>query len=173
MIYGDYEALIARKKQDGGLTMAFGCFDIFHYGHLRFLQKVREKSTYPVVVGILDDALVRVRKGDGRPVNSEVHRAEIVDALKCVDGVIILSREGAFEPYRTRYGAEDDAAMLWTKCLDCLAVVRPTRFYYSDDFPVTDSILKLFADCQISAETLPYTQGISSTALLKKASDRP
>ena len=41
MIYRDYEALIARKKRDGGLTMAFGCFDIFHYGHLRFLQKVR------------------------------------------------------------------------------------------------------------------------------------
>lgn len=66
-----------------GIT--FGTFDIFHYGHLRILERSRELCDR-LVVGISSDELNFSKKGR-MPYYSFDERSRIVGALKCVDEV--------------------------------------------------------------------------------------
>lgn len=66
-----------------------GCFDLLHSGHVRYLQQARELGDV-LIVAINSDASVRSLKGPSRPVNSELDRAEVIAALRCVDGVVIF-----------------------------------------------------------------------------------
>jgi len=73
---------------DGKVTttvVTFGTFDVFHVGHLRILQRARELGDC-LFVGVSTDALNASKKG-GAPVFPEDERAEVVAALRCVDGV--------------------------------------------------------------------------------------
>jgi cytidyltransferase-like protein len=85
--YSDLKDIRA-KHQDEALVLTSGTFDLFHVGHLHYLQGV--KSYGDVVVVLLSgDARVKARKGPTRPVISEADRAEILDALKMVDYIFI------------------------------------------------------------------------------------
>ena len=66
-----------------GIT--FGTFDVFHYGHLRILERTRELCDH-LVVGVSSDELNFSKKGRN-PWYSYEERARIVGALKCVDEV--------------------------------------------------------------------------------------
>jgi D-glycero-beta-D-manno-heptose 1-phosphate adenylyltransferase len=69
--------------------MANGVFDLFHVGHLRYLEAAAELAEV-LVVAVNSDASTRAYKGPGRPVIPEAERAEIVAALACVDFVLIF-----------------------------------------------------------------------------------
>lgn len=66
-------------------VITFGTFDVFHYGHLRILQRARSMGD-ALVVGISTDALNFSKKGRA-PVFPQAERAAIVEALSCVDEV--------------------------------------------------------------------------------------
>lgn len=68
-----------------GIT--FGTFDVFHYGHLRILERTRELCDW-LAVGVSSDALTFSKKGRN-PYYSFEERARIVGALKCVDEVFM------------------------------------------------------------------------------------
>jgi rfaE bifunctional protein nucleotidyltransferase chain/domain len=74
-----------------GRTVAFanGVFDLLHVGHLRYLQAAAREADV-LVVAVNDDASVRRLKGPGRPVMPEADRAELVDALRGVDYVVLF-----------------------------------------------------------------------------------
>jgi rfaE bifunctional protein nucleotidyltransferase chain/domain len=77
-------------RRDGRkLVFANGAFDLLHVGHVRYLEAARREGDY-LLVGVNSDASVRRLKGDGRPVVPEAERAEIVAALRCVDGVVVF-----------------------------------------------------------------------------------
>ena len=67
--------------------ITFGTFDVFHLGHLRILQRAREKGDV-LTVGISTDSLNEKKKGRA-PVYSQDERCAIVSALKCVDEVFL------------------------------------------------------------------------------------
>ncbi|MFD0660239.1 adenylyltransferase/cytidyltransferase family protein [Thermocatellispora tengchongensis] len=73
-----------------GAAVVTGAFDILHVGHVRFLRAVRERGL-PLVVGVEDDARVRAWKGPDRPLNTAAERAEVLSALRFVDGVFIVT----------------------------------------------------------------------------------
>lgn len=79
-------------------TLVGGAFDLFHVGHLRYLQKCSEVGR-PLVVVVQADKTVRIRKGFNRPIVSEKRRAEIVAALGFVDFVLILDKPSHYEKY--------------------------------------------------------------------------
>ena len=87
------DALLARAAglRAGGRTIAFanGCFDLLHVGHIRYLEAAAAEADV-LVVGINDDDSVRGLKGEGRPILSAAHRAELVAALRAVDLVVIF-----------------------------------------------------------------------------------
>lgn len=71
-----------------------GCFDILHAGHVRYLTKARSFGDC-LVLGLNSDVSVRRLKGEGRPINNELDRAEVVGALKAVDYVVIFGEQTA------------------------------------------------------------------------------
>lgn len=85
-----------RILRAGGKKIVFtnGCFDILHAGHVRYLTKARSFGDC-LVLGLNSDASVRRLKGEGRPINNELDRAEVVGALKAVDYVVIFGEQTA------------------------------------------------------------------------------
>jgi rfaE bifunctional protein nucleotidyltransferase chain/domain len=84
-------ASIADLLRDQGrrLVLTNGCFDLLHVGHIRYLQSARALGD-ALAVAINGDDSVRVLKGEGRPLNTESDRVEIVAALECVDYAVIF-----------------------------------------------------------------------------------
>ncbi|MDD6219278.1 MAG: adenylyltransferase/cytidyltransferase family protein, partial [Selenomonadaceae bacterium] len=85
-----------RILRDGGKTVVFtnGCFDILHAGHVRYLNTARSFGDC-LVLGLNSDASVRRLKGPERPINCQDDRAEVIDALACVDYVVIFEEQTA------------------------------------------------------------------------------
>lgn len=71
-----------------------GCFDILHAGHVRYLTQARSLGDC-LVLGLNTDASVRRLKGETRPVNRELDRAEVVGALAAVDYVVLFDEPTA------------------------------------------------------------------------------
>jgi rfaE bifunctional protein nucleotidyltransferase chain/domain len=71
------------------VVLANGVFDLFHVGHVRYLQGARREGDL-LVVAVNGDASVRALKGSGRPFQPAAERAEIVAALECVDRVVVF-----------------------------------------------------------------------------------
>lgn len=71
------------------ITLANGCFDLLHVGHVRYLHAAKEIGGR-LVVAINSDDSVRSLKGEGRPLVPAEERAEILSALADVDAVVIF-----------------------------------------------------------------------------------
>ena len=78
------------------LVVTNGCFDLLHVGHVRYLQQARKLGDF-LAVAVNGDESVRSLKGAGRPLNSEMDRAEVLAALDCVDFVTIFPAMRATE----------------------------------------------------------------------------
>ena len=72
------------------ITLANGCFDLLHVGHVRYLHAAKQLGGR-LVVGINSDESVHALKGDGRPLMPAEERAEILAALSDVDAVVVFS----------------------------------------------------------------------------------
>jgi rfaE bifunctional protein nucleotidyltransferase chain/domain len=71
------------------ITLANGCFDLFHVGHVRYLHAAKALGGR-LIVAVNSDDSVRVLKGDGRPLMPAEERAEIISAFEDVDAVVIF-----------------------------------------------------------------------------------
>ena len=79
-----------KQRQNGEqVTLANGCFDLLHVGHVRYLQGAKALGG-SLIVAINSDTGVRGLKGPGRPAMPEHERAEIVAAIGCVDAVVLF-----------------------------------------------------------------------------------
>ncbi len=72
------------------VALANGVFDLFHVGHLRYLQGAKALADLLVVAVNSDVSAKLLGKGPGRPVVPAAERAEIVAALACVDHVVLF-----------------------------------------------------------------------------------
>jgi rfaE bifunctional protein nucleotidyltransferase chain/domain len=90
------EEAVARlgREARGGKTLALanGCFDVLHVGHVRYLQAAGREADI-LLVAVNADASVRKLKGEGRPIQSEEDRAEVIASLACVDFVTVFPEE--------------------------------------------------------------------------------
>ena len=123
-------------------VVTFGTFDLFHYGHLRLLERARALGTR-LEVGISSDVLNLAKKGRP-PVIPLAHRMRIVGALDVVDAVFV---EESLE-LKGRYLEERGADLLvmgddWAGHFDELGDV-----------------------CEVVY--LPRTPSISTTAIIEK-----
>jgi D-beta-D-heptose 7-phosphate kinase/D-beta-D-heptose 1-phosphate adenosyltransferase len=80
--------------REDGLRIGFtnGCFDILHPGHVKVLTAARGACDR-LIVGLNSDASVRRLKGEGRPVQDERARAEVLAALEAVDLVVVFEED--------------------------------------------------------------------------------
>jgi len=131
------------------LVATNGCFDLLHVGHVRYLQTARALGD-ALVVGINGDDSTRQLKGNGRPLNHENDRAEVVAALACVDLVTI------FPEVRAVRFLEFAAPAVYAKGGD-----------YSVD-SLNDSEKKVLERIGAEIRIIPFEKGYSTSSLLEK-----
>ena len=138
-----------KNLHDAGKTVVAtnGCFDILHVGHVRYLQKTKSFADYSLIL-LNSDESVRSIKGEGRPINNESDRAEILTALSCVDFVVLFD--------------EDSPASL-------LDEIKPDVYtkgadYNMDTLPERDIMLKN----GIKVEFIDFVEGKSTTNVINK-----
>ena len=138
------------QKQRGKKVVATnGCFDLLHVGHVRFLQEAKALGDV-LIVGVNGDASVRELKGEGRPVNGEADRAEVVAGLGCVSAVVIFPEKRA-----TRF----------------LESVKPDLYVKGGDYQADQldkDELEAVSKSGGQVQVLDLTPGRSTTAVLQK-----
>jgi D-beta-D-heptose 7-phosphate kinase/D-beta-D-heptose 1-phosphate adenosyltransferase len=85
---------VANERAKGRvIVFTNGVFDILHPGHVRYLRDARALGDL-LIIGINSDRSVRtLGKAPDRPINSELERAEVLEALASVDAVVIFDEE--------------------------------------------------------------------------------
>jgi rfaE bifunctional protein nucleotidyltransferase chain/domain len=92
-------ALRSQPERWRPLVFTNGCFDLLHAGHVRYLQAARALGQ-ALVIGLNSDRSVGLIKPQSpgmppRPIVPETQRAEVLAALKAVDGVVIFAEPTA------------------------------------------------------------------------------
>lgn len=144
---------IRARHADQKIVLTSGSFDLFHIGHLRYLETVKLYGEIMVVL-VSGDARIKHRKGPQRPIIPEADRAAIVDALKIADYVLI-------DP---GYNTADKTDPLYAKILEDL---RPE--VYATDGP--DRRFFELEGHNTEMKVVPRTAAETSTsAIIKKIS---
>lgn len=90
------ETLGKLRSEGKTIVTTNGCFDILHAGHVRYLNKAKTFGDV-LVVALNSDKSVRALKGEGRPVNNELNRAEVLCGLRSVDYVVLFDENSPLE----------------------------------------------------------------------------
>ena len=137
------------KWKDLGEEVVFtnGCFDILHFGHIKYLEEAKTLGD-KLIIGLNSDASTRRLKGDLRPINAEYSRAYLLASLECVDLVTIFK--------------EDTPEAL-------IGEVRPDVLVKGGDYKAEDvvggDIVKELGGKVI---ILPFQEGYSTTSIEEK-----
>ncbi len=78
-----------KRKSGARVSMVSGSFDVFHAGHVHFLEEARAQGDLLIVL-LNSDASVRSYKGPMRPVVPQEERSILLAALTAVDGVVLF-----------------------------------------------------------------------------------
>ncbi len=89
--------IVQRLRRKGKrIVFTNGCFDILHYGHIKYLESAKGYGDV-LIVAVNSDSSVRKLKGKSRPINNQTERTNIVASLGCVDYVTVFKEP---TPYR-------------------------------------------------------------------------
>lgn len=123
-------------------VLTFGTFDIFHYGHLKILERASQFAD-ELIVGISSDNLNFNKKGR-TPVFSEKERMKIISSLDFVTGVFLEESLEEKREYLLKHKA------------DCLIM--------GDDWAGKFDEFKDICEVQY----LPRTPDVSTTQLIER-----
>ncbi|MCV3549141.1 D-glycero-beta-D-manno-heptose-7-phosphate kinase [Campylobacter sp. CNRCH_2013_0671h] len=87
---------LVKLIQNQKVVFANGCFDIMHYGHIKYLEKAKKLGDI-LVVGLNSDESVKRLKGNSRPINLEFQRACVLASMYFVDYVVIFNDDTPYE----------------------------------------------------------------------------
>jgi rfaE bifunctional protein nucleotidyltransferase chain/domain len=132
------------RARGGTVVATGGCFDLLHAGHARTLAAARALGDC-LVVCLNSDASVRRLKGSERPIMSQPDRVDLLQALECVDAVIVFEED---TPESVLRRIEPH---IWVKGGD----------YVAEELPET----AVLAEWGGRTVTVPYHAGRSSTRL--------
>ena len=91
------QTLLKQLRSEGKtIVTTNGCFDILHVGHVRYLEETKKFADVLIVALNSDNSVKRI-KGEGRPINNEKDRAEVLNALKSVDYVVMFDENSPAE----------------------------------------------------------------------------
>ncbi|MGH4026321.1 MAG: adenylyltransferase/cytidyltransferase family protein [Pseudonocardiaceae bacterium] len=90
---GELVRVIAEHRGAGRrIVFTNGCFDVLHRGHVASLNQAKQLGDV-LIVAVNDDASMRRRKGEARPVNPVPDRVAVLAALSCVDHVVVFTED--------------------------------------------------------------------------------
>ncbi|RKY31879.1 MAG: D-glycero-beta-D-manno-heptose 1-phosphate adenylyltransferase [Candidatus Omnitrophota bacterium] len=79
--------LKAKKKK---IVFTNGCFDLLHFGHVKYLEEAKSKGDILVVAVNSDSSTMRI-KGKKRPLTPQADRLRIIAGLESVDYVTLFN----------------------------------------------------------------------------------
>ena len=124
-----------------------GVFDLLHRGHVEYLEEAAALGDR-LVIGINSDASVRRLKGAERPLTPQSERAELLEALACVDLVVVFD--------------EDTPERL-------IQEIAPDVLVKGGDWAVERIVGKEFVEARGGQVlNVPLREGLSTTALLER-----
>jgi rfaE bifunctional protein nucleotidyltransferase chain/domain/rfaE bifunctional protein kinase chain/domain len=142
----------ARARRTGRRVVATGgCFDLLHAGHVRMLQAARALGDC-LIVCLNSDRSVSALKGPDRPVVPQAARAAVLEALACVDGVLV------FDEHTPEAAIGRLKPAIWVKGGD----------YSADELPEAHAVRRHGGEVVV----LPYLHGHSTTRLIEEAANR-
>lgn len=128
-----------------------GCFDILHAGHVRYLTVAKNFGDV-LIVGLNSDESVRKLKGENRPVNNELDRAEVLLGLKAVDEVVVFGEQTAE---------------------NLIAEIKPDIYVKGGDYTLeTLPESKIVQSYGGKVEFVQLVEGRSTTNIIKKISEQ-
>lgn len=137
----------ALKQKKGIVVFTNGCFDLLHYGHIKYLEEAKRKGTI-LVVAINSDESVKKIKGKKRPIVPEKERAGVVAALESVDYVTIFNQ---------------------TTPLTVIKKIKPDILIKGTDWKIADIVgaaeIKKYGGKVIR---IKYVRGLSTTQLIQR-----
>lgn len=141
----------AKTARQRGLRIVAtnGCFDLLHFGHVRYLQQARQLGDL-LVVGLNSDASVRRLKGPTRPLVPARQRAAVMAALACVDAVVVFPQ---------------------TRATKFLAAVQPDTYVKGGDYrpsSLDKSEQAILAGKGTRVRLLPLVPACSTSALVER-----
>lgn len=124
-----------------------GCFDILHIGHLRFLKEAASLGDI-FIVGLNSDQSIRRIKGEGRPINCEKDRLEMLEFLDFIDGIVVFD--------------EDTPVEVIEEC-------QPDILVKGGDYKLKDIVGRSVVEARGGKVcTIPYIEGKSTTEIISK-----
>ena len=137
----------ALKLHRQKIVFTNGCFDVLHYGHVRYLLEAKKLGDI-LVVGLNSDESVRRLKGPTRPVNGEKERAFVLAALACIDYVVIFGEDTPKELIET---------------------VVPDVLVKGGDYDLSNIVGADFVTQNGgTVTTIPFVEGFSSTHIIEQ-----
>jgi D-beta-D-heptose 7-phosphate kinase/D-beta-D-heptose 1-phosphate adenosyltransferase len=89
----ELKKIVARLKSRGKrIIFTNGCFDLLHYGHVKYLEEARKKGDI-LIVGVNSDSSIKRIKGNKRPLVKQTDRISTLAALESVDYAVIFNEE--------------------------------------------------------------------------------
>lgn len=134
-----------RFRRRRKIVFTNGCFDILHRGHIYYLSRARGLGDI-LVVGLNSDLSVKRLKGEGRPLNSERARADVLGALAFVDFVVLFGEDSP---------------------LDLIRSVRPDLLVKGGDYKVEEIVgYNEMLSWGGEVTTIPLLEGYSTTSII-------
>lgn len=95
--YSNLALRVAHWRGEGrSIGFTNGCFDLLHPGHIHLLCEARSRCDR-LIVGLNSDQSVKRLKGETRPVQPEIARAQVMAALEFVDAVSVFQEDTPLE----------------------------------------------------------------------------
>lgn len=85
---------LVRRWRAQGRQVGFtnGCFDLVHPGHVSLLRQAKSRCDR-LLVALNSDRSVRLVKGEGRPLQNQRSRAQVLASMADVDAVVVFDDE--------------------------------------------------------------------------------
>lgn len=137
------------RRKNKKIVWTNGCFDILHIGHVKYLKEAKKMGDI-LIVGLNSDESIRKLKGDDRPIQSELERAEILASLNFIDQVIIFSE---------------------LDCSNYLNEIKPDVYVKGNDYnleTISQPERKIVENYRGSIKFVPIVKGRSTTNIINK-----
>ncbi len=139
---------VVALREQGPVVFTNGVFDVLHRGHASYLAQARSLGASLVVALNSDASARRLGKGPDRPLNNELDRAALMAALESVSLVTWFDEDTP---------------------LELITELRPDVLVKGGDYD-----MQTLAETQVvlayggRAQAIPFVDGYSTTALVKK-----
>jgi len=142
------KALAVWELRGKKIVFTNGCFDLLHLGHIDYLSKAKDLGGILIVGVNTDNSVVRLNKGENRPITNELSRATIIASLFFVDAVVLFDEETPHE---------------------LIKIVQPDVLVKGSDYKPEDIVgYDVVMAKKGEIRTIDYLEGYSTTAIEQK-----